>query len=84
MSSRGGQASEDVVSRTVYPPLRVAHRLLRQSDSFLPDTSFDSPGFKAALRSLPGPLLGGASDFYRDGLRQIRFLVASWLCTAKD
>ena len=39
------------------------------SDSSFPDTSFDSPGFEAALRSLPAPLLGGASDFYRDGFR---------------
>jgi len=29
--SRGGQASGDVVSRAIYPPLRVAHRLLRQT-----------------------------------------------------
>ena len=39
------------------------------SDSVFPDTSFDNPGFRAALRSLPAPLLGGASDFYQDGFR---------------
>ena len=39
------------------------------SASLFPDTSFDNPGFRAALRSLPTPFLGNSADFYRDGFR---------------